>query len=188
MDRERVRVLPADPDNPSTWSPPSVSGVSPPVETRDQLLPLGCPSWEDFECLCLRLLELNTDPVHVSNARLYGVRGQAQHGIDMYARTRPALGQTPSERCYVSLQARRIKNVTPKAVSDAVEAFLKGEWQKVSQKFIYATSASANPTGLADEIEQQTTRLSGEGIVFEVWDQDAISRKLKVVIGVIKAG
>lgn len=86
----------ADPRQASTWlrapsrlrTPPTSSQISPPVETRCQVLPVDHLAWEDFERLCLRLMEINADVVHVrevhqpeqvtaATAGIYGTRGQA---------------------------------------------------------------------------------------------------------------
>ena len=198
MEREMRSPPPADPGDASTWSPPpswllvppTAAGVSSPVETRPQLLPVDDLSWEDFERLCLRLLGLEADLLHVSgadpaaeptgaSARLYGLPGQAQDGIDMYARDRLVPGQTPPGRLFVSLQARRVRTVAPAALRGAVDDFLRGRWSSVSRKFIYATSASAVSTQLVDEIEKASNRLLGESIEFVVWDREAISMRLK---------
>ncbi len=111
--------------------------------------------------------------------RPYGLRGQAQSGIDVYARDRLVPGDVPPNRRYVSLQARRIKSVTKAKLSSAVDEFLGDRWADVSRQFIYATSSSAVSTKLADEIDTLSARLAGESIEFMVWDQEAISRRLK---------
>ncbi len=189
---------PADPDDVSTWSlppsgllvPPTAAGISPPIETRCQVLPVEDLSWEDFERLCLRLLERDADIVHMSGVdppaeatqvvvRPYGLHGQAQDGIDVYARIRLVPGQAPPDRPYVSLQARRIKSTAPAALSGAVDDFLRGKWSPVSQRFVYATSASAVSTALTNEIEKLALRLAGESIEFVVWDRVEISTRLK---------
>ena len=188
----------ANPDDPSTWLtppswlhvPPTASGVLPPVETRDQLLPVDQLSWEDFERLCLRLLEQDADVVHMQAGdrvgeatepvvRQYGVRGQAQSGIDVYARVRLRLDETLPERPYVSLQARRIKKVTEAELRHSINDFLNGKWSSVSRRFIYATSASTQSTTLADEVEDLASLLTREPIEFVVWDREAISVRLK---------
>ena len=188
----------ADPEDASTWSsPPSrllIPSAAPcalaGVKTRPQLLPVDQLAWENFERLCLRLLDLAAEPVHVSDAdpavkataavvRPYGVRGQAQSGIDVYARDRLVAGETPPDRRFVSLQARRIEKLYPAALRRSVDDFLGGKWASVSRKFIYATSASASATELADEIETQVSRLIGESIEFVVWDEETISTMLK---------
>ncbi len=156
--------------------------------TRPQSLPIGELEWEDFERLCLRLLELDSEPVHVSVAnattitpvvRRFGRRGQAQDGIDVYARDPLKLGEPPPTRRYVSLQARRIKSVTRPELNRSVNDFLTGRWSGSSRKFIYATSSSTASTELTDAIEEITADLVQDSIEFVVWDQEEISSLLK---------
>ena len=196
--QERDTLQAADPQDASTWStapswllaPSAAPHMLPPVKTRPQFLPIGQLAWEDFERLCLRLLEQAAEPVHVLEAnpavnataavaRLYGERGQAQSGIDVYARVPLVFGQTPSDRRFVSLQARRIEKLSPAALRSSVDDFLGGKWASVSRMFVYATSASASSTVLADEIEMQASRLLAESIEFVVWDEATISTQLK---------
>lgn len=182
----------SDPEWPSTWSPPPTwmrsgpdgAGVDPPVETRPSVLPLGELSWKQFERLCLRILETDVKVVHAEArtapaARMYGTQGQAQDGIDLYARDSMPLGQTPPPRRYVTLQARRVKGVTARALRDSVEDFLDGKWAPASRKFIYATSLSGASNDLRDEVERLAGELSEAGIEFEVWDQEELSSRLR---------
>ena len=188
----------ADPKDASTWLPapsrllvpPDAPSVLPVVDTRPPVLPIGQLAWEDFERLCLRLLEQAAKPVHVSEAdpavlaaarvvRPYGVRGQDQSGIDVYARDGLVSGEAPPARRFVSLQARRIKKLSRAALRNSVDDFLRGKWAPASRRFIYATSASARSTRLADEIEALASRLIGESIEFVVWDEEEISTRLK---------
>lgn len=188
----------ADADHASTWSsppswmrlPPTAEGISPHVRTRPQLLPVDRLAWEDFERLCLRLLEIDMEVVHLeevdnagnstaSNVGLYGHTGQAQHGIDVYARDQLVLGEPPKPRRYVSLQARRTKTVRGSRLRKSVETFLGGRWSEVSRKFVYATSASTKSNHLVNEIEKIVTQLVEQFIEFEVWDKESISRRLK---------
>jgi len=62
--------------------PPNIV-VLPPVVTKAQTLPCSQLLWENFERLCIRLASLDGD---IDHCRLYGTRGQRQHGIDLYAR------------------------------------------------------------------------------------------------------
>ena len=156
--------------------PPTASNVPPPVKTRSALLPLGELAWEDFERLCLRLVELEATPVHVG---LYGARGQAQAGIDIFARGTVPLGTVPPTRQYLCLQARRVKRVTKSRLGKAVDKFLDGKWAPVSRMFVYATSASTQSTALVDEIEALAARLAERSIEFVVWDREEISNRLK---------
>lgn len=156
--------------------PPTASGICPPVRTRPALLPLGDLAWEDFERLCLRLLELEATPIH---AAPYGERGQAQAGIDIYARDIPPPGTTPPARQYACLQARRVKRVSKASLDKAVDRFLAGEWAPVSRVFIYATSASTKSTSLVSEIESLTAQLTKESVEFMVWNRETISNRLR---------
>ena len=177
----------ADPKDSSTWLPvpsyllvPSASpDLLPPVETRPQLLPVDQLSWENFERLCLRLLEQDSEPATAPVVRLYGVQGQAQSGIDMYASDRLVPGEVPLNRRFVALQARRIESLSPAVLESSVHDFLEGNWASVSRRFIYATSASARSTKLASAIKVLASRLIEESIEFVVWDEEAISTRLK---------
>ncbi len=157
-------------------TPPTGGDLPPPVQTQNQLLPLSELGWDDFERLCFRLIR---DEVGQVRAAIYGVPGQAQGGIDMYA-VAPFLPEhTPDARRYVTLQSRRISNVSQANVEKAVDDFLKGDWADVSNKFIYATSSSARATQVLDKIEELAGGLGKQAIDFEVWDQERISEMLK---------
>ena len=164
-------------ETPSWLLTPATGGaLPPPVRTHNHLLPLSALGWDDFERLCFRLLRAEVGPVR---AALYGVPGQAQHGIDMYAFVPVALSAPPDTRRYVTLQSRRISNVGPTSVENGVDGFLKGDWADNSQKFIYATSSLARSTQVLDKIEELAKPLDQQSIAFEVWDQERISEKLK---------
>ena len=64
----------------------------------------------------------------------------------MYAVAPIAPEDAPDTRRYVTLQSRRIRNVTQANLEKSVGDFLEGKWAENSQKFIYATSSSAKPT------------------------------------------
>ena len=188
----------ASPGDPSTWVPPpsrlhvpaTASDVEPSVETSPQTLPLSQLSWENFERLCLRLLELDAEPIHVSVhgrdpiatervVRRYGIHGQAQQGIDIFARNLLPLGEASQSRPYVCLQARRIAQVNPSGLRKSVAEFRAGNWSHASRKFIFATRASMASVTLTDEIEKLALQLVTESIEFAVWDQEDISSRLK---------
>ena len=194
----RLSAPDADPSESSTWStarswlhvPPSARGLPQPVATRLQLLPVGSLAWEDFERLCLRLVELEAQTIHVSElgsarnptplaAGRYGRHGQAQAGIDVYARYPFTLGEPKPTRRYLSLQARRIQGATPANIRTSVDEFLAGRWAIESRTFVYATSADTSSTELVDEIKALAARLEQRSIEFAVWDQQSISRRLK---------
>ncbi len=60
-----------------------IGEVSPPTHTRKQNLPIEELSWESFERLCLQLARREVD---VESCRPYGVQGDKQEGIDIFAR------------------------------------------------------------------------------------------------------
>ena len=194
----QVTMRSAEPNRLSTWSappswlrlPPTAEYLPPPIKTTDQLLPIERLAWEDFERLCLRLLEMEAEAVHVSEVGqdetetmpsigLYGRRGQAQFGIDVYARDRLVLGRPLPPRRYICLQARRTQSISKVRLSNSVDDFLNGRWADASRKFIYATSTSTISTDIVDEIERLFDRLVPESIEFEVWGRESISARLK---------
>ena len=161
-----------------TWLsiPPTGGDLPPPVQPKSQLLPLSSLGWDDFERLCFRLLRSEVGP---ARGAIYGVPGQAQHGIDMYAVVPFGPEDTPNARRYVTLQSRRINNVTPANAESSVNDFLKGDWAPVSRKFIYATASPARDIQVLKKIEVLAKLLEEHSVAFEVWDQERISELLK---------
>lgn len=153
---------------PAWLSSPASAGLAPPIRTAPAALPLGQLAWEDFERLCVRLAALDGDPEF---CHLYGTRGQAQQGIDLYART--------AEGRYTTYQAKRYEVLEPGDISAAVKKFLDGTWKSRSTRFVFCTTTSATRTELLEEIETQDKALRAEGIEFDVWDEDRLSTRLK---------
>lgn len=152
----------------SLWFDVDASAVAPPTVTREQVLPLGSLSWENFERLCFRLAHRGGD---VEDARIYGVRGQAQEGIDMYVRR--ATGD------YATWQCKRYQEIKATDIEKAVTKFLRGDWAVRTKLFRLAVAPSLNVTELAEEIERQRTRCEAVNITFEPLDQDGLSLMLK---------
>jgi len=155
-------------------SPPDLP-VAPPVVTRAQILPLQQLSWENFERLCVRLARLDGD---VEHCRLYGTRGQKQHGIDLYTR------RASSEK-YRAYQCKRYEEFTASDITDAVREFRKGKWFKRCSHFFLCMSASSVLTQQAEEYEDQRNALRSEGIDFVIWDCEEISGLLKSQAAVV---
>jgi hypothetical protein len=61
---------------------PSAS-AAPPVVTRPQLLPFRELTWPHFETLVARVVRIYAEP---EQCQIYGMPGQAQKGIDIFAR------------------------------------------------------------------------------------------------------
>ena len=139
-----------------------------PVETRIPELPCDQLSWRDFERLLFRLVRKNADIVYCAG---YGRPGQAQDGIDVYARL--------SGGRHVCWQARNRKYVGASDIKKAVDDFLNGKWAASAERFVLCVRASLGDTALQDTIETQAARLLEEGIVFECVDGTQLSERLR---------
>lgn len=166
---EEVPLPPGLLETPGGDSPP------PPIDTAEQDLPFGKLAWEHFEKLCVRLAMIDGSPLR---SRPYGVKGQAQAGIDIYSRL--------NDGGYITYQCKRREEVAPKDLVAAVDAFLKGEWSDKSQRFVFCTSMPLVRTELVKEIEAQADRLRKLNIAFEVWDAESLSGRLKAHPGLVE--
>ncbi|MCP3821369.1 NACHT domain-containing protein [Streptomyces sp. A3M-1-3] len=159
------------------WSAPTGQLPAPPIDTRAQVLPIGELEWPDAERLFLRLLH-TVRPVQY--AKLFGVPGQAQAGIDAYARLPLDLtGGESGGRDYVTLQSRRVESLTAAKIKKAVDDLLKGEWADKTVSFHFATSFDLQDTKLDLSIRQQTERLAKVKITFVPWGVQEVSSLLK---------
>ena len=147
---------------------PESVAESPPVETRPGSLPCHQLSWQDFERLVFRLASKDLE---VEYCARYGRPGQAQHGIDVYARL--------AGGGHICWQARNWKDVGPSNIEKAVDDFLEGKWAASTKRFVYCVRASLADTALQDTIEAQAARLLQENIVFEGVDGIQLSEKLR---------
>lgn len=158
---------------------------APPTVTRAPLLPTNDLAWPDFERLCVRLLAGEVQDGDSSSlkgtgvARLYGTPGQAQGGIDLFARDPLPLGVPAPTRHVVALQSRRVATVSATGLERAVADFEQGHWAGRTRRFIYATSASAVRSQFSDAIERQAVALAERGIDFVVWDREAMADLLR---------
>jgi hypothetical protein len=149
-------------------SPPEARGAAP-ISSRPQLLPLGSLLPKDFERLCFRLARLHAT---VEMCRHYGVHGQAQQGIDLYARKRDGV--------YMVVQCKRSSDgFTPGEITSAVDKFLDGDWAGSAAEFVLAVTASLEPVSLADQIVTERAKLAARGTAFHVWDEAEISALMK---------
>ena len=141
---------------------------SPPVQTRILELPFDQLSWKNFERLLFRWARKNSD---VEYCALYGRHGQAQDGIDVYARL--------SGGEHICWQARNRQHVGASDIEKAVDDFLNGKWATSAKRFVFCVRARLADTRLQDTIEVQAARLLEEGIVFEAVDGSQLSEKLR---------
>lgn len=149
-------------------SPPDAVPSSHPVETRVQVLPFEALSWENFERLCHRMTALGGNVEHCAR---YGRQGDAQEGIDIFARQ--------SDGKYHCLQAKRHRTYGPAKLRQAVDLFLSGSWAARATRFTIAIQAQLRSTEVQEEIEHQTVRLTELGITFSVLDGESLTDLLR---------
>lgn len=148
---------------------PSMSEITPPVETRSMELPFSQLRWEDFEKLSDRLVKLEA---RVEHSTLYGVQGEEQGGIDIFARI-------SGQEKYRVYQCKKVIEFGPAKIKEAVQIFIDGEWLAKSDTFAICTSESLRGTLRAKEVETQAALLKAKGIELVIWDKESLSEKLK---------
>jgi hypothetical protein len=154
------------------WLGEPPDATPPLIATRPLVLPFEQLTPENFERLVLKLASRIGDVIH---AQLYGVRGQDQHGIDLYCRMRSP-GATG--RFYRTVQCRNVAETTATDLAAAVEDFLDGTWAGRTDTFVFATRVAALRSERAEAIEAAAARLGQVGIAFEVWDGESLSDML----------
>lgn len=148
---------------------PSTSKVDPPCNTQKQELPIGDLAWEDFERLCLRIAQLEHS---INDCEIYGVKGQKQYGIDIYA--------SKNNGKYTSYQCKRYDRITIRDLDKAVSLFEEEKkWSSKSDQFVFCTSLELNKTQLQDKYNKLKIRLNQKGIELIKWDKVKLCEILK---------
>ncbi|GAA1719180.1 hypothetical protein GCM10009745_80170 [Kribbella yunnanensis] len=160
--------------------------AEPPSSTPDPIpttapahLPFEQLEPDAFERLVLAVTETRYE---VEDAGQYGVRGQKQHGIDLFGRL---VSSGTSDPRYVTVQCRNVDGVTVAGLGGAVDQFLAGLWAERSDLFVYATRASVRRTKLREAVEAEAVRLRAQRIRFEVWDGERLSVMLRDQIKIV---
>jgi NACHT domain len=154
---------------PSRLELPPQADVAPPVDTRPAELPLASLRWDDFERLCLQLARTRSDVV---GARQYGVPGQSQGGIDLFAHLE---GPKP----YRVYQCKRVDKCEPSVIVDAVDTFLAGNWADRSGELVLCTTDLLRTTQREEAFEEQRKRLTQHGVVLTPWTRAELSDLLR---------
>jgi len=139
--------------DPDLNAPPDGVPVCPPVTTRPQILPFGALTWENFERLCYRIASQGQRVEHLAR---YGRSGQAQQGIDIFARLTSAK--------YQVWQAKRYSSITAGDIRTIIKTFRAGTWKEKSEQLILAVQASLADTKVQDAIEREAVALKAIGI------------------------
>ena len=142
--------------------------VDPPIETNQQELPLEKLSWEDFEKLCLALVQTEFS---INDCEIYGIKGQTQEGLDIFARL--------DNGRYNSYQCKRYQNFELADLNKAVKYFKAKDFFSVSEKLYLCTSCEWNKTQVQNRFEKLKTELENDNIELVKWDKVQLSRSLK---------
>ena len=142
--------------------------VEPPIDTKTQTLPLEKLPWEDFERLCLVIAQIDHN---YSDCEIYGVKGQAQDGIDIYARK--------SNGKYSSYQCKRYQDFDLKNLSNAISSFKIGKFYGNSDKFYLCTSCELNKKQIQDKFIEYQTEFEVNNIELIKWDKINLIKILK---------
>lgn len=163
-----VPPLPSSDEHMAPSSPPDGVFPQPPVTTAAMALPFGELTWENFERLCYRLAARSA---FVESAVRYGRQGQAQQGIDIFARK--------ADGRYEVWQSKRHKTFSVAQLRRAVKAFTDGTWIARSDKLVIAIQASLDDVAIQEEIEQQVHALALKNIALTVLGGDRLTDELR---------
>lgn len=151
---------------------PAWEGPAPPLRGPALHLPLAELPWEYFEHFCVAFaLELDG----LEDARLYGLPGQRQRGIDI-------VGRTPEGEVVV-YQARRRAAVRLGAIRQAVADYVDSGRVFSADRFVLCASALVRDTALLDEFSQVRSEHERDGLGIDVYDQATITQRLRTSAG-----
>lgn len=141
-----------------------------PVIKREQGLPFDQLTWPDFERLVLRVVAADRE---ILDCRVYGVPGQAQHGIDLLAMRVASPGE---QTCF---QCKKVKVFRASDVQAAIKKFEEGPWAKQAREFTLCVACSLESTELTAALIEERVRLAARNITLHIWD-GSLSGELNV--------
>lgn len=147
-----------------------------PVITKQQSLPLDKLSWQNFERLCLRIIN---EESKVEFCHFYGKEGQNQEGIDLFA-------QSDTLEKYDVYQCKRVKNYGPDKINNAVVKFIGGSFLDQTKTFYLCTSESLRSNTRMDAIIEQRKVLEKYDINLLPFDKEIIETKLKKLPDIVE--
>lgn len=143
------------------------SGLAPaPVIGKLESLPFNALSWEDFERLQWRVMR---DVEGLRHAQIYGVRGQAQYGLDIVALAPDGTGVALQSKKYTSFGAANIKA--------AVKKFRETKRPFPVDRLIIGVASAVQKTAVIEELAAQVKAL--HPIKLEMWDAQELSLRLR---------
>ncbi|KOH44851.1 AAA family ATPase [Sunxiuqinia dokdonensis] len=147
---------------------PIGSNIKPPIRTNLQYLPTEELPWEDFEQLCLNLVQTEFS---IWDSERLGKTGQNQQGIDIFARHKDGR--------YSVYQCKKYNYFTKKDLTSAISKFREGKYFLKSERFFICTACPLNSNQIQDAFEEQKALLKNDGIDLIKWDKIQLSRILK---------
>ncbi|HEX8700916.1 MAG TPA: hypothetical protein VF815_18875, partial [Myxococcaceae bacterium] len=151
---------------PATLMAPPKRLPPPPIEPRAATLPLQQLAWEDFERLLVALVR---EVLHWQEVRRYGVKGQAQYGIDLYG----YMANGKIGTC----QAKDVKDFRKGDLRAAIRKFTKGKRPFKSQWLAVVVACPVERTEILDELHKLKT--ANRSFSLRVWDQHDVSELLR---------
>lgn len=150
----------------SVWRSPVEDPVAAPASREPDLLPFHERNWEDFE----RTILVVADHVDgLRGVRLYGVRGQAQRGIDLYG--------TDDEGRNVAYQPKRYAEFSAGDLDAAVEKFGQDEGAVGATLLVVCVGCETDRTEISEKLEE--LRASHPDINIDLYDRRRLSELLK---------
>lgn len=150
-------------------SPPS-QNYSPVIDGNQIELPLKEMTWENFEKLCLTLVQEHSG-FDISDCDIYGRKGQKQEGIGIYARR--------EINKYHAFQCKRYQTLSASNLVSILREFEQGNWYSKCEKFVLCITVDFTDVILQDKFEELKDYYRIQGKTIEKWDFSALNRILK---------
>lgn len=146
---------------------PVIDGVAPPALKDPSTLPFRARSWTDFERILLQYVE-HVDGLR--SVRLYGVRGQAQHGIDLYG--------SDSGGATVAYQAKNLSRFTAASLRAAVKKFNDEPPPQLDvRRLLVCAACRTDDKKVGEELAKQ--RKANPKLRIDLYDERTLSEGLR---------
>lgn len=146
---------------------PVTDAILAPASKDPSTLPFRTRSWPDFERILLQYAE-HVDGLR--SVRIYGVPGQAQHGIDLYGTDHA--GKT------IAYQAKNVKRFTAASLRAAVKKFMKEPPPLLDVRhLVVCTACGTDDKKVGEELAKQRTE--NPDLQIELYDERTLSEGLR---------